>query len=35
MKNNKNKVQMYGVIMDIQPDVFFKDGKKFKKFTLE
>ena len=29
MKNNKNKVQIYGVIMDIQPERFFKDGEKF------
>ena len=34
MKNNKNEVQIYGVIMDIQPDVFFKDGDKFKRFYV-
>ena len=34
MKNNKNKVQMYGVIMDIQPGTFFKDGEKFKRFYI-
>ena len=34
MKNNKNEVQIYGVIMDIQPDVFFKDGKKFKRIYI-
>ena len=28
MKNNKNEVQIYGVIMDIQPGTFFKDGEK-------
>ena len=31
MKNNKNEVQIYGVIMDIQPGMFFKDGEKFRK----
>ncbi len=35
MKNNKNKVQLYGTIMDIQPDVFFKDDKKFKRIYIE
>ena len=34
MKNNKNKVQMYGVIMDIQPGTFFKDGEKFVRFYI-
>lgn len=34
MKNNKNKVQLYGTIMDIQPDVFFKDGGKFVRFYI-
>ena len=29
MKNNKNEVQIFGVIMDIQPGTFFKDGEKF------
>ena len=28
MKNNKNEVQIFGVIMDIQPGTFFKDGEK-------
>ena len=34
MKNNKNEVQIYGVIMDIQPGTFFKDGEKFKRFYV-
>ena len=34
MKNNKNKVQLYGTLMDIQTDVFFKDGDKFKRFYV-
>lgn len=34
MKNNKNEVQLYGTLMDIQPDVFFKDGDKFKRFYV-
>lgn len=34
MKNNKNKVQLYGTIMDIQPDEFFKDGEKFVRFYI-
>lgn len=34
MKNNKNEVQMYGVIMDIQPGTFFKDGEKFVRFYI-
>lgn len=35
MKNNKNEVQLYGTLMDIQPDVFFKDDKKFKRIYIE
>ena len=35
MKNNKNKVQLYGTLMDIQTDVFFKDDKKFKRIYIE
>lgn len=35
MKNNKNKVQLYGTLMDIQSDVFFKDDKKFKRIYIE
>ena len=34
MKNNKNKVQIFGVIMDIQPGTFFKDGEKFARFYI-
>ena len=34
MKNNKNKVQMHGLIMDIQPGTFFKDGEKFLRFYI-
>lgn len=34
MKNNKNEVQMHGVIMDIQPGTFFKDGEKFVRFYI-
>lgn len=34
MKNNKNEVQIYGVIMDIQPGMFFKDGEKFVRFYI-
>lgn len=34
MKNNKNEVQIYGVIMDIQPGTFFKDGEKFVRFYI-
>ena len=34
MKNNENKVMLYGVIMDIQPDGFFKDGEKFRRFYI-
>lgn len=34
MKNNKNEVQIFGVIMDIQPDGFFKDGEKFRRFYI-
>ncbi len=34
MKNNKNEVQIYGVIMDIQPDGFFKNVDKFKRFYV-
>ena len=34
MKNNKNKVELYGEIMDIQPDRFFKDGERFKRFYI-
>ena len=34
MKNNKNEVQIYGVIIDIQPNVFFKNGDKFKRFYV-
>ena len=34
MKNNKNEVQIYGVIMDIQPGKFFKDGEKFVRFYI-
>ena len=32
--NNKNEVQMYGVIMDIQPGTFSKDGEKFARFYI-
>ena len=35
MKNNKNEVQLYGTLMDIQPDVFLKDDKKFKRIYIE
>lgn len=35
MKNNKNEVQLYGTLMDIQSDVFFKDDKKFKRIYIE
>lgn len=35
MKNNKNEVQLYGTLMDIQPDVFFEDDKKFKRIYIE
>lgn len=34
MKNNKNEVQISGVIMDIQPGTFFKDGEKFVRFYI-
>ena len=34
MKNNKNKVQITGVIMDIQPDGFCKDGERLKRFYI-
>lgn len=34
MKNNKNEVQIFGVIMDIQPGTFFKDGEKFVRFYI-
>ena len=34
MKNNKNKIQISGVIMDIQPDRFFKNGEKFRRFYV-
>ena len=34
MKNNKNEVQIFGVIMDIQPGTFFKDGEKFGRFYI-
>ena len=34
MKNNKNEVQIYGVIMDIQPGTFFKDREKFVRFYI-
>lgn len=34
MKNNKNKVQIFGVIMGIQPGTFFKDGEKFVRFYI-
>lgn len=34
MKNNKNEVQLYGTLMDIQPEEFFKDGDKFKRFYV-
>lgn len=29
MKNNKNEVQIFGVIMDIQPGTFFWTEKSF------
>ena len=32
--NNKNKVQIYGAIMDIQPGTFFKCGEKFVRFYI-
>jgi len=34
MKNNKNEVQIFGVIMDIQPGTFFLDGEKFLRFYI-
>lgn len=34
MKNNKNEVQIFGTIMDIQPGTFFKDGEKFVRFYI-
>ena len=34
MKNNKNEVQIFGAIMDIQPGTFFKDGEKFVRFYI-
>lgn len=34
MKNNKNEVQLYGAIMDIQPGTFFKNGEKFVRFYI-
>lgn len=34
MKNNKNEVQISGVIMDIQPGTFFEDGEKFERFYI-
>ena len=34
MKNNKNEVQISGVIMDIQTGTFFKDGEKFVRFYI-
>lgn len=34
MKNNKNEVQIHGLILDIQPGTFFKDGEKFVRFYI-
>lgn len=34
MKNNENKVKLYGMIMDIQPDGFFENGEKFRRFYV-
>lgn len=34
MKNNKNEAQLFGTIMDIQPDVFLKDNKKSKRIYI-
>ena len=31
MKNNKNEVQIFGVIMDIQPGTFFQERRKIRK----
>jgi hypothetical protein len=35
MKNNKNKVQLYGTLMDIQTDVFSKMEINSKDSMLE
>lgn len=34
MKNNKNEVRIHGLILDIQPGTFFKDGEKFVRFYI-
>lgn len=31
MKNNKNEVQIFGAIMDIQPGTFFQGRRKIRK----